>query len=178
MVAGHSLSSMIGGPRGLLRLFVLHRLASRPGSGYDVICELNAITEGAWTPGSGSVYPILKELEREGLIEVVSRGGRSRQSYALTQRGEEALRGQTEIFNRFAARWAKIGQILEGLVSAERLPSLLDETLALNKVSWERVVASGEVATDEKVFRLKGYRLLLENQLEWVDEALKRFKAR
>ena len=37
--------------------------------GYEMITEVEDRTGGAWRPSAGSIYPTLKLLEDEGLIE-------------------------------------------------------------------------------------------------------------
>src|SRR6266699_3441405 len=56
-------------PKGLLRYYILHKIAQRPIHGYEIIQDIDSKTEGAWRPGAGSLYPILKKLVTEGLIK-------------------------------------------------------------------------------------------------------------
>ncbi len=77
--------------RGLLRLFVLRALSSEPKSGYDILKEIAEKTRGEWSPSKGTIYPILSELEREGLIEGVEKGARARHSFRTTERGRLSL---------------------------------------------------------------------------------------
>jgi DNA-binding PadR family transcriptional regulator len=81
-----------GRERGLLALFILHSLKQQPKSGYELLKEIEEKTEGVWVPSKGTLYPILKQLEDEGLIEVAEIGKRSKHIFALTESGEETLR--------------------------------------------------------------------------------------
>src|SRR6266480_4188987 len=56
-------------PKGLLRYYILHKIAQKPIHGYEIIQDIDSKTEGAWRPGAGSLYPILKKLVTEGLIK-------------------------------------------------------------------------------------------------------------
>jgi hypothetical protein len=61
-----------GGPRGRrrrgdIRTAVLAVLDEQPRHGYEVIQALEEKSEGAWRPSAGSVYPMLQQLEDEGL---------------------------------------------------------------------------------------------------------------
>ena len=89
--------------RGLLCLFILHTLNKSPASGYDLLKEIGEKTRGVWTPSKGTLYPILHQLEEDGLITVQETGKRSRVVYALTPRGEETLE-QTRTRRRDAHR--------------------------------------------------------------------------
>jgi DNA-binding PadR family transcriptional regulator len=167
-------SKTLGSPRGLLRLYILYRLSKEGMSGYDLISDLDSLTSGSWHPGSGSIYPTLKGLQEGGLIKVVSRGIRSRQLYMLTRKGETALEQYRILFNNFATKWNKIRVVLMSLLSSQNLATLLNDSMKMNKSCWERIIESKDLSAEEKSFSLKEYRLLLENESRWVNEAIKR----
>jgi DNA-binding PadR family transcriptional regulator len=81
-----------GRGRGFLALYIMHSLSQSPKSGYDLLKEIEEKTEGAWVPSKGALYPLLKQLEEEGLIRIFETEKRSKQVYELTESGEEALR--------------------------------------------------------------------------------------
>lgn len=72
---------------------ILGLLSLSPRSGYDIKTVVDRSTRFFWAASYGQIYPELKRLEREGLIEGEDRpsGGRSRRVYSLTDRGREAL---------------------------------------------------------------------------------------
>ncbi|MGW9634887.1 PadR family transcriptional regulator [Nocardiopsis alba] len=87
-----------GGPRarrGDVRTGILLLLAEEPRSGYEIIREGRERSGGAWRPSSGSVYPMLQQLEDEGLIEQVAGEGR-RRPYRLTDEGRAYLEERGE----------------------------------------------------------------------------------
>ena len=73
---------------------VLGLLAMRPRSGYDIKTVVDRSTRFFWAASYGQIYPELKRLEDEGLIEGqdASNGNRGRRVYELTKAGHEALR--------------------------------------------------------------------------------------
>jgi hypothetical protein len=73
-----------GKERGLLALYILHTLDGRPGSGYELIKEIEEKTGGKWVPSKGTLYPVLKQLEEEHLIELTGIGSRAKNIYTLT----------------------------------------------------------------------------------------------
>ncbi|MBX9389311.1 PadR family transcriptional regulator [Streptomonospora nanhaiensis] len=80
-----------GGPRarrGDVRTGILLLLAEEPRSGYEVIREGRERSGGAWRPSPGSVYPMLQQLEDEGLVRLAenAEGGR-RRPFELTDEG-------------------------------------------------------------------------------------------
>jgi PadR family transcriptional regulator AphA len=72
---------------------LLGLLASKPLSGYDIKTVVDRSTRFFWAASYGQIYPELKRLEEEGLVEGEDRpnGGRSRRVYTLTPAGREAL---------------------------------------------------------------------------------------
>ena len=55
-------------PRGDVRAAVLVLLAEGPSNGYRIIGEVTRRSDGEWKPSPGSVYPILQQLQDEGLV--------------------------------------------------------------------------------------------------------------
>jgi DNA-binding PadR family transcriptional regulator len=72
--------------RGDVRAAVLVLLDESPRNGYQIIQELSERSNGAWRPSPGSVYPILQQLEDEGLVEIASTV--SGKTYSLTDSGK------------------------------------------------------------------------------------------
>jgi len=72
---------------------VLGLLALAPRSGYDIKTVVDRSTRFFWAASYGQIYPELKRLEEEGLVEGEDQpnGGRSRRVYRLTAAGREAL---------------------------------------------------------------------------------------
>jgi DNA-binding PadR family transcriptional regulator len=72
---------------------LLGLLAGNPLSGYDIKTIVDRSTRFFWAASYGQIYPELKRLEAEGLVEGEDRpnGGRSRRVYTLTPSGREAL---------------------------------------------------------------------------------------
>jgi DNA-binding PadR family transcriptional regulator len=61
--------------RGDVRTALLMLLAEEPRNGYQLMQEIEERSAGNWRPSPGSVYPILSQLEDEGLIRAVDRDG-------------------------------------------------------------------------------------------------------
>jgi DNA-binding PadR family transcriptional regulator len=80
-----------GKERGFLALFILHTLSKRPGTGYDLLKEIEEKTGGQWVPSKGTLYPVLKQLEEERLIELSETGARAKNIYVLTPKGKKTL---------------------------------------------------------------------------------------
>ena len=74
-----------GGRGGDVRAAALLLLAEEPKHGYQLIQEIGEKSEGAWTPSPGSIYPVLQQLEDEGLITFERVDGRK--TATLTDEG-------------------------------------------------------------------------------------------
>jgi PadR family transcriptional regulator, regulatory protein AphA len=72
---------------------VLGMLRRGPRSGYDIKAAVDRSTRFFWAASYGQIYPELKRLEAEGLIEGADSptGGRRRRLYELTEAGRHAL---------------------------------------------------------------------------------------
>lgn len=73
--------------RGNVRAAILLLLAEEPRHGYAIMSELTERSGGLWKPSPGSVYPVLQQLQDEGLVSVSEADGR--RVFALTQAGRE-----------------------------------------------------------------------------------------
>jgi len=93
MTSLFNFSSHCGKSRSLLALYILHTLQNRQKSGYDILREIEELTGGAWVPSKGTLYPLLHQLEAEGLITAdPAAGNRARTGFALTPEGRETLK--------------------------------------------------------------------------------------
>ncbi|MCX5831548.1 MAG: PadR family transcriptional regulator [Deltaproteobacteria bacterium] len=81
---------------GFTKILVLKVLSEGPNHGYGILKELQSMTNGCCTPTLGTIYPILKELTKQGYTEVSEeqqlKGAQKRRVYALTPSGVEAYR--------------------------------------------------------------------------------------
>jgi PadR family transcriptional regulator, regulatory protein AphA len=62
-------------------------------TGYDIKQLVDKSTRFFWAASYGQIYPELKKLEEQGLVEGAAdpQGGRRRRAYELTAQGEQAL---------------------------------------------------------------------------------------
>jgi len=82
---------LIDVPKGMLRLAALRLLSESSLSGTDLAKGIARASDGRWNPGPGSVYLILSELRKKGLInELPKREGNTRR-YIISSKGKEEL---------------------------------------------------------------------------------------
>ncbi len=112
---------MIDVPKGMLRLAALRLLSESSMSGVDLSAEIRRATDGAWTPGPGSVYLILKELLGKGLItELPKREGNTRR-YIVSGKGKQELARLSEEAQSDVARQLKLLALYAGLAGRGEL---------------------------------------------------------
>jgi len=73
---------------------ILGFLTLGPMSGYDIKKLVEESTENFWSESFGQIYPALRRLAGDGLIEkeeAPSEGGRPRHVYSINDRGREAF---------------------------------------------------------------------------------------
>ncbi|MEM0373203.1 MAG: PadR family transcriptional regulator [Sulfolobaceae archaeon] len=120
-----------GKPRGLRRI-ILTLLSRKEMSGAEIIESIENMTWGYWRPSPGSVYPLLKELEAEGLIEHREVG--NVKVYRLTEKGKKELTlfYHPIWFGEMPRGIPEIIEVLEGY--AEYLVEKRDEVLRDEKL--------------------------------------------
>jgi PadR family transcriptional regulator, regulatory protein AphA len=120
---------------------ILGFLSLGPRSGYDIKSAVDRSTRFFWAASYGQLYPELRRLEQEGLIEGEDSptGGRGRRVYQLTEAGRVALK--------------------EWLFSAELTIELRDESLL-------RLFFADSLDLDDALLLLEGRKRGHEQYLE------------
>lgn len=164
-------------PRGLLRFYLLRLLSKGPAHGYELIKTIEEKTEGAWRPGAGSVYPLLRGLVREGCIESLKdRDGR--RAYRITAQGLQVI-GETEHhFEDFGRRWSSARNLFTDLLKPEVVGKLsLDSTRATLEVLHDLCDSEKtRLPPEEAWYLLRETQLLLEHELSWTNQELRNVK--
>jgi DNA-binding PadR family transcriptional regulator len=75
--------------RGDVRTAALLLLNEGPRNGYQIMQEIEERSDGVWRPSPGSIYPVLQQLEDEGLVRTVETDGRKQ--YELTDAGHKVV---------------------------------------------------------------------------------------
>ncbi len=87
---------------GFTKILVLKVLSGGANHGYGILKELQSMTSGCCTPTLGTIYPILKELTKQGYAEVGEapqlKGAQKRRVYTLTPSGFEAYRVALDVW--------------------------------------------------------------------------------
>jgi DNA-binding PadR family transcriptional regulator len=154
---------------GEVRLALLSLLAGGAAHGYDLMKRLEERSGRLYHASAGTVYPVLQQLEDEGLVSSETVDGRK--VYSLTRAGrQEVARSQAQIdaIWQRAQRWHEMGSHLTphtiGLAVAvghlakaairtgKRHPDLAGRIREILERAGDEIsaVAAGETATDEE----------------------------
>ena len=90
--------------QGEVRLALLSLLDDGPGHGYELMKRLEERSGGMYKASAGTVYPVLQQLEDEGLVRCVHE--EEKKVYHLTEAGREELGRHEEAVERI---WTRAG---------------------------------------------------------------------
>ena len=119
--------------RGDVRAAVLLLIAEQPRHGYEIITEIADRSEGAWQLSPGSVYPVLKRLSREGLVEASDNDGR--RVFTLTPEGRELVDAERDSWGEPWTQAARTDQD-DAAANTERA-ALWQEAQQLAAAVWQ-----------------------------------------
>ncbi|MEB3778662.1 MAG: PadR family transcriptional regulator [Desulfurococcales archaeon] len=140
-----------------VKFLILSLLAIKPSHGYELSKSIEEITLGEVKGGPGTIYPVLHDLVKDGLVaeETVVEKGRAKRIYSLTRRGAELLASQLEAFNA----------IMTNILS---ITSEASRALA-------NMISPGEARCPprELVERLTRLRRVIDTYIEALSESLK-----
>ena len=90
----------------LCRLLILRIVCERPRHGYGIIGRAAELTKHQCVPTEGTVYPVLRDLEKAGCVRcrIEKTGRRERKVYGATARGRQALRAGADVWRAGLAR--------------------------------------------------------------------------
>jgi len=175
-----SLTHPQGAPRGLLLHYMLRKIGNQPCYGYEILQDIDSKTSGAWRPGAGSVYPILKKLVASGYIQVEKAApGEDRKVYSITQKGAECLKEDEKMFLNSGQKWMAMRGLFIELIQPEHVMRFMgDGTKAQFEMTQDLLESkSKEIPPKDLEFALKEYALNLEQQLDWANRKLGEMKA-
>jgi DNA-binding PadR family transcriptional regulator len=96
-----------------LRMAIVTMLASSPKNGVELMDEIERMTQGWWRPSPGSVYPVLEQLTKDGMVKKREDG-----RYELTEKASDELEGS--FGHAFGRRERSVDEMFDevgGLVS-------------------------------------------------------------
>jgi DNA-binding PadR family transcriptional regulator len=169
-----------GAPRGLLLHYILYKISRKPSHGYEILQDIEEKTAGAWRPGPGSIYPMLKKLVFQGYIktETHKRVAHSHRIYQITPKGRGHVQNVKKIFTSAGQRWGLLGRIFTEMLEPSDLARFfVDGSKNQFEIARECLESKlDRVPSAEAEFILKEYSLNLQRQLDWSNEVLRGLK--
>lgn len=94
---------------------VLSILKEGDNYGYEIIKQVQEISNGSLNWKEGSLYPVLSKLEKKNLIQsyIKKENGRNRKYYSLKQEGITFLES-------LQSQWSSINQILNTIWNVQK----------------------------------------------------------
>jgi len=112
---------LISAPKGILRLAALKMLSESSLSGTDLATQIRRVTGGEWNPGPGSIYLMLGELLKKGLItELPKREGNMRR-YIISGKGKGELARLTKETESDVVRQLRLLAVYSALAGRREL---------------------------------------------------------
>ena len=104
-------------PRGFLKSYILKLLRACPKHGYDILKTIES--ETGWRPSSGGIYPLLHELEKQGLIIKFKEG--RRKYYKLTKEGKKFVKNYDKSLNEIKERFHNFVGVMSQILDIKEL---------------------------------------------------------
>lgn len=133
-----------GKGRGLLAIYILYSLKKKQKSGYEILREIEEKCEGKWTPSKGTLYPLLKKLEEEGVIVVVETGNRSKNIFKLTDKGKNALSELEKHKKEWREKFLQFRHLFSDIIGKEHA-DIANLLLDINEASFSLSEKKNEV---------------------------------
>jgi PadR family transcriptional regulator, regulatory protein PadR len=102
-------SDLLRGNTDSLLLYLINEMGQTYG--YQLIKEIGHRSDGYFRFKEGTVYPALRKLESEGLVQGEWKklpNGQERRYYTMTERGRELLRQKVAMWQSFASAMALV----------------------------------------------------------------------
>lgn len=152
-------------------MYILTTLSRWPASGYEIMQRIDEKTEGAWRPGPGTIYPLLKTLVKERLVtssEKVSRT--SRVLYTITPSAKREVEAMYAGMASFGRKEKVMMRLLGDLMPSNTLvPILLSRAREGSEFLRSRIT---ELPEPDRTRALKELESVTEAQLSWIKSNL------
>ena len=165
----------------MLLHYIMHSISVKPKHGYEILQDIDGKTEGAWRPGVGSVYPILKKLLASGYIQTEEKGSaENRRVYSITPKGVEEMKERGEMFASSWQRWTAMRRLFFNMLDPAGISHMFIEGSRKQfEMAKELMEARRDSMSRSEVdFMLREYSLNLERQLDWTHVQLRELKAK
>jgi DNA-binding PadR family transcriptional regulator len=128
-------------------------------------------TDGAWRPGPGTLYPLLKSLLREGLVKVSNPTGRGgSKTYALTPKGKREIERTRRLFAGVGRKEPVMSRLFSDLLPGSVFVPMMVRRYREGAETFREKF--NELPRPDREALLRELRLLMESQIHWIDSEL------
>lgn len=111
-----------------LRALVLQHLSKGPRAGYGLIKDIHEHT--GWKPSYGSIYPLLDQLRKEGLVKrTPTKKGAKKKIYTITEKGKEQLKSLRQHAKEAIAEVNKLHRTVMHICGVKNVDLQVEEML-------------------------------------------------
>jgi len=162
-------------PRGILRLYILSLLSKQSETGYSIMGTIEDKTEGAWRPGPGTVYPLLRSLVKEGLLERAGASGDGATvKYSVTKKGKQELEEMQRTLASAGKRERVMIRLFADLLPAEAwAAAFMNRGREIFDVFQEKI---SEIPQPRRDAMLREARMMFDANVTWVESQLRKKK--
>lgn len=152
-------------------MYVLSLISDKPAIGYSIIETIEEKTDGAWRPGAGTLYPLLRSLLDGGLVKSIPSGVKGAgTTYAITEKGKSELENLRRTIASSAKREPVMMKLFVDLLPPGTFAEfMVNRSREIGALFKEKVV---EVPQPERDALLRELRVVLENWLAWTNSHL------
>ena len=152
-------------------------LSKQTETGYSIMGTIDDKTEGAWRPGPGTVYPLLRSLVKEGLLEKAGSGEPGATvRYSATKKGKQELKEMQRTLVSAGKREGVMVRLFADLLPAEVWASaFIHRGREIFDVFQEKI---SQIPQSQREATLKEARMMLETNILWVNSQLRPKKKR
>jgi DNA-binding PadR family transcriptional regulator len=121
MVGLWKISNEKGKSLGFLTIYVLYSIKKSPKTGYEILSEIKQKCGDKWSPSKGTIYPLLKQLEKENLIRVKKVGSRSKNIFEISPKGKKFLSSMRKEKQKLREKFSYFRDLFAGVMGEENM---------------------------------------------------------
>ena len=161
--------------KGHLCYMILRALKKEPLHGYAIIKCIETMTGDVWKPTSGSIYPMLAQMQHDSIICVKETkfSGRKRKVYRITKKGLADLGEKKESLLQLAKKSAEMFQHL----SPKEMPQPSEMLELLKEGEFMKKDLGKAQANILRAMRLSRQGKISRQEKEKIKEKLTEFNA-
>lgn len=146
-------------------------LSKNNETGYSIMRTIEDKTEGAWRPGPGTVYPLLRSLVKEGLLEkAASPETEGTVKYSVTKKGKQELEEMQRTLASAGRRERVMVRLFADLLPADAwAQAFINRGREIFDVFQEKV---SQIPQPQRDATLREARMMLEADISWLDSQL------